>query len=144
MAYVIKKPQENHLVCFGGWVPIGGLHKAIEEGNILPRTKGSLEVVTLAQMGLFAATSMGKKQALNHRGGWWIREHPKEGEKAAEDAPLQEQQEAKTPENPWEKYSLGGGQEESEDGRPWRARAKEWKGKAWRQGWKGGDHAGSA
>ena len=63
MAYVIKKPQENHLVCFGGWVPFGGLHKAIEEGNVLPSTKGSLEVVTLAQMGLFAATSTGKKSS---------------------------------------------------------------------------------
>ena len=61
MAYVLRRPEQYQMVSFSGWTPIGGLFKAMTDGNAFKGITCTVDVAVLTQVGLFASTQGGDK-----------------------------------------------------------------------------------
>ena len=64
MAYVLRRPDQYQMVSFSGWTPIGGLYKAMTDGNAFKNITCTVDVAILTQVGLFASTQGGGQNSL--------------------------------------------------------------------------------
>ena len=75
LIYVLHRKEEFDVVCFQGWMPVGGVCQALKDhGPIRGLEDVVIDALLIVKMGLYA-TKGGDKffQVLHYKGGWWIR-----------------------------------------------------------------------